>query len=142
VNRTSTRARSFRTAAVAVAAFAMLSAAVSPVLFGANPKPPAAGKGGGGPISQAMKQAFKGDNSAVKKITGGKGTKADAELLTRAVQAMSNAKPPKGDADDWKQRTDALAKAMAQINKGDKAGVDALQTASNCKECHNLHKGE
>ena len=77
-----------------------------------------------------------------KKITSGKGTKADADTLTKAVRAMAAAKPSKGDADDWKTRTDALAKAMDQINKGDKAGVDALQTAANCKECHNLHKGE
>lgn len=143
--RSSTRARSLRTAAVALAGFVMLSAAVSPALFGANAKPAAGNKpagGGGGPISQAMKQAFKGDNSAVKKITGGKGTKADAEVLTKAIQAMAAAKPSKGDADDWKQRTDALTKAMDQINKGDRAGVAALDTAANCKACHNLHKGE
>lgn len=146
--RRSTRARTIRTLAVVAAAFGLLSGVVTPALFAAG-KPAAGNKGGvppaGGPkasIGQAMKQGFKGDNSPLKRILGGKGTKADAAALTAAIGAMAAGKPDKGDADDWKQRTDALVKAMDQINKGDKAGVDALQNASNCKACHNLHKGE
>src|SRR4051812_42985727 len=91
---------------------------------GATPKPGDKPKYS---IEEVMKKGYKGDNSLVKRIIGGKVTKDEAQLLLDLNVALAANTPEKGDASDWKQRTDALIKASETINKGDRSGLGALK---------------
>ena len=93
-------------------------------------------------ISTVMKDAMKGDTSLHKKVALGKGTDADAAQLLDYVKSLPTETPPEGDAAAWKDKTDKLvAAAQAVVDK--KPGATAqLQTAGNCKACHNEHKGK
>lgn len=95
----------------------------------------------GGPKTKAaMKKCMKG--GLCKKVATGQGSEEDAKTLLAAFKAMSEEKPPKGDAESWKAKTGALVAAAELAVKGDsKAGV-ALKRAANCKACHSVHKGK
>lgn len=111
----------------------------------AKPAAPPAAKPGEAPkytIEEVMKKGYKGENSLVKRIINGKVTKDEAQLLLELNVALAANTPDKGDAGDWKQRTGALVRASEAINKGDRAGLAALRTASDCKGCHRTHKSE
>ncbi|MDB5391322.1 MAG: hypothetical protein JWM11_6968 [Planctomycetaceae bacterium] len=68
------------------------------------------------------------------KFQDGKATKEDKEKLIEAYEAMGKNKPPKGDEKDWKDRCDALVKAVKDDDK------DAFKKAVDCKGCHTAHK--
>jgi hypothetical protein len=90
-------------------------------------------------IKDVMKEAMKG--GLCKKVADGKADEAEKKKLVDLFTALSENKPPKGDAADWKTRTEALVKAAKACAAGDKDGPAALKKAANCKGCHDLHKG-
>lgn len=69
-----------------------------------------------------------------EKYQEGKASKEDTEKLTEAYEALAKNKPPKGDETSWKDKTDALVKAI----KGDDKA--AFKKAVNCGGCHSAHK--
>ena len=77
-------------------------------------------------ISEVMKKGFKAKlhNDLA----------ANKEVLAKYAQWLAAYKPEKGDAASWKAKTEAI---VAAIKANDQA---ALNTASNCKACHNVHK--
>lgn len=93
-------------------------------------------------ISSVMKDAMKGDASLHKTVSLGKGTDDDATKLLDYYKSLPAETPPEGDAASWKDKTEKLiAAAQAVVDK--KPGAAAqLQTAGNCKACHNEHKGK
>lgn len=94
----------------------------------------------GGPKTRAaMKKCMKG--GLCKKVATGKGNANDKAVLIAAFKAMATEKPPKGDADSWKTRTDALIEAAQLAVDGDVRAGLALKNAANCKDCHTAHKG-
>jgi hypothetical protein len=90
-----------------------------------------------GPFEEIMKKGFKGSKESpalLKKVTGGSATAEEKAKLAEYIKKLATLKPEKGDAASWKEKTDALVKAI------EKDDVAALKEASNCKACHNVHK--
>jgi hypothetical protein len=96
-------------------------------------------------IKQVMKMAHtapEGESSLLKTVSSGKGEKADKEKLVELYTALCQNKPPKGDADEWKERCTAMVKAAKAAVSGGEDEAKALGKAVNCKGCHELHKGK
>ena len=89
---------------------------------------------------EVMKRAMKG--GLCKKVASGKGSDAEKKELLTLFQAMAKNKPPKGDADSWKEKNAALVKAATAVTKGDEGAGAALLKAADCKSCHSKHKGK
>jgi len=61
---------------------------------------------------------------------------ANKEVLAKYAAWLAAYKPPKGDDASWKEKTGAIVKAIKTDNQA------ALKKATNCKACHNVHKGK
>jgi hypothetical protein len=97
------------------------------------------------PIKDVMKKAHtakKGEKKLCEKVAGGTATKDEKQQLLDLYTALSKNKPPKGEADSWKEKTDALVAAAKACVADDKDGPDKLKKAVNCKACHEAHKGK
>lgn len=92
------------------------------------------------PIKKAMKEAMKG--GLCKTVAEGKASDEEKKQLLELFKGMLEAKPPRGDAADWKEKCEALiAGAQAAIDGKDDASAQ-LKKAANCKACHDVHKGQ
>lgn len=69
-----------------------------------------------------------------EKYQQGKASKEDVEKLTEAYEALAKNKPPKGDDASWKEKTEAIVKAIKDDDKV------AYKKALNCGGCHSAHK--
>ena len=83
-------------------------------------------------IKEVMKLALKGPLN--KKVAEGMASDAEKKQLIELYESLAAATPKKGDAADWKTKTDALLEA-AKKDDG-----KALLKAANCKACHDAHK--
>ena len=82
-----------------------------------------------------IKEAMKLHKDKVNdKFAAGKATKEEKEKLLAAYEAMGKHKPPKGDEKEWKDRTDALVKAVKDED------TEAFKKAVKCADCHKAHK--
>ncbi len=61
---------------------------------------------------------------------------ANKEVLAKYAAWLAAYKHPKGDDASWKEKTGAIVKAIKTDNQA------ALKKATNCKACHNVHKGK
>ena len=61
---------------------------------------------------------------------------ANKKVLAKYAAWLAAYKPPKGDDASWKEKTGAIVKAIKTDNQA------ALKKATNCKACHNIHKGK
>jgi hypothetical protein len=89
-------------------------------------------------IKVIMKKAHtapKGEKSLLAKVTGGTADADEKKALVALYTDLAANKCPKGDAADWKERTQAILKA-AKADDG-----KALKKAANCQGCHDEHKG-
>lgn len=91
-------------------------------------------------IGKVMKDHFKGDTSNIKKATKGELPKDEIAKLVAALKTLPAAKPSKGEAASWKEKTDALLAAGEKLEKGEAGAGDALKAAANCKSCHDVHR--
>lgn len=89
-------------------------------------------------IKDVMKEAMKGE--LCKKVASGQGTDADKARLVELFTALHADKPKKGGEDSWKEKTDALLKAAADVKAGKEGGAAALKAAADCMGCHKVHK--
>ena len=69
-----------------------------------------------------------------EKFAEGKATKEEKQKLQEGYEALLKNKPPKGDEKDWKEKAEALVKAVKDDDK------DGYKKAVNCKACHDAHK--
>ena len=83
-------------------------------------------------IKQVMKTAMKG--GLLKKVASGKASEEEEKTLTEMLVALSKQEPPKGEAESWKKKTEALVKAAKDPSH------DGLGKAANCGACHKAHK--
>jgi hypothetical protein len=122
--------------------FAMSCLAVA-LLLAMGDSVTSAGQKDGDPkytIKDVMQKAHKG--GLLKKVTGGKASDAEAKELLAMYTALVKDKPPKGDAEDWKKRTEALVAGAKLVVDGKKdEGIMKLNDASKCADCHKIHKG-
>lgn len=91
-------------------------------------------------IKDAMKGGFKGDTSYAKLASTGKATKEEIAKLKAYCESLCKEKPPVGDDASWKEKTDALTKAVADLEAGAADAAKNFEKAANCKACHEVHK--
>jgi hypothetical protein len=70
------------------------------------------------------------------KFPKGEASKEEIEKLKEGFDSMLKIKPPKGDEKDWKEKVEALAKAVKDDDK------DGFKKAVNCMNCHSAHRGK
>jgi hypothetical protein len=99
-------------------------------------------------VKEVMQKAHRDDPdkdivSIYSKITKtGKATDDDKKQLVELYTALGQNNPPKGDADSWKAKTDALLTAAKEVADGKDKGVDDLRKAADCRGCHMAHKAK
>jgi hypothetical protein len=93
-------------------------------------------------IPEVMKTAHAGKDALVKKAIAGTASKEEKEKLVELYTALSQNKPPKGDAKSWKDKTDALVSSAKGVLADEKGAVDKLKKASTCMACHDVHKAD
>jgi hypothetical protein len=91
-------------------------------------------------MDKAHKPAAKGKPTLLQKAISAKGTAEDKKMLLELYEALGKNKPPKGDEDDWKKRTDAIVAAAKDLVDGGKGAAGKLTKAANCNACHKAHK--
>ncbi len=92
------------------------------------------------PIKDVMKKAHTGKPTLLAKATGAKATDDDKKMLLELYEALGKNKPPKGDEDEWKKRTEAIVAAAKDLVEGTKGAGAKLTKAANCGACHKAHK--
>jgi hypothetical protein len=93
-------------------------------------------------IKDVMKKAHDKKTGLLNKVKAENATDAEAKQLLEMYVALSQNKPPQGDADSWKKKTDALVEGAKLYVDGKKDdAVTKLNGASNCKGCHSMHRG-
>lgn len=70
-----------------------------------------------------------------EKFAGGTASAEEKKQLLEGYEALLKNKPPKGDEKSWKEKSEALVKAVKADDK------DAFKKAVNCGACHSVHKG-
>jgi hypothetical protein len=119
----------FGTAALLAVAFAGMT-----VLGAADDKPKY-------DIEAIMGKAHGENNDKLlKKVLSGKASDAEKKELLELYTELGKNKPPKGDAKDWKKKTDALVSAAKDVAGGKKEAEKGLEKAANCKTCHEAHR--
>lgn len=94
-------------------------------------------------IKQVMKQAHAGKaKSLLAKVASGKASDEERAKLVALYVALSQNAPPKGDLEDWKERTTNLVNLAKAAQKGDKAAGQKLMKAAACAVCHTAHKSK
>lgn len=94
-------------------------------------------------IEKVMKtchKAPKGEDPICKKASEGKASAEELKKLIAGYKALTTAKPPKGDAASWKEKTGKLLAAAESLEKGGADAVKNYKEAVNCKACHSAHK--
>jgi hypothetical protein len=69
-----------------------------------------------------------------EKFQDGSASEEDKKKLLEGYEALTKNKPPKGAEDSWKEKTEALLKAVKDDD------VEAYKKAVNCGACHSAHK--
>lgn len=87
---------------------------------------------------EIMKAGFK--DGLCKKVADGQATDAEIDQLVEFCTVLAGNKPPRGDAESWKSKTDALVAAAKACAAGEKGSGDLLTKAMNCMACHQVHK--
>lgn len=91
-------------------------------------------------IKKVMKIAMKG--GLTKKVMSGKADEKQKQELVTLFKELAAVSPPKGDPSSWKAKTGALVTAAEAAAEDKPGAVPQLKNASNCKACHDSHKGK
>ena len=89
-------------------------------------------------IKDAMKLHAK--EKLHEKVKKNEASKEELDKLIEAYTALGKNKPPKGDADAWKKKTDELLAATKDVKDGKEGASKRYDTAVNCMACHKDHK--
>jgi hypothetical protein len=89
-------------------------------------------------IKEVMLKAHK--SGLMKKAVLGTATPDEKKELCDYYVEMAKNAPPKGDADSWKQKTEALIRAAREVQAGKPGAGPAFRKAVDCDNCHNVHK--
>ena len=103
-----------------------------------EPLPEPEGVEGGFSIAQVMQMAH--ENKLYRELYSVPADPAVVERLLTLYEKLPSQTPPKGDAEDWKERATSLVDAVKTIAGGDEAGVSAYKKSINCNSCHNRHR--
>jgi len=89
-------------------------------------------------IKESMKIGHK--DGLLKKILSGEATDEDKKTLLDVYVSMVESKPAKGDMASWHNLAGKAAVAAAKVVVGREGALKELETATNCKACHDVHK--
>jgi hypothetical protein len=89
-------------------------------------------------IKEIMAKCMK--NGMCAKVADGKASEADAKALLAMLSEMSKNKPPKGDAEAWAKKCEAIVAAAQGVVDGKDGAGAALKKAAKCAACHEEHK--
>jgi len=93
------------------------------------------------PIKEIMKKAHTPPGkSLLSKVTSGKASDEEKKQLVELYEALGKNKPPKGDEEEWKKRTDAMIAAAKDVAEGAKGAPAKLGKTVNCGACHKAHR--
>jgi hypothetical protein len=93
-------------------------------------------------MQKAHRGPAKGKPSLFQKVVKGEANEEQKKQLVEYYEELAKNKPEKGDLADWKKRTNAMVKAAKAVAGGQDAARQTLGKATNCKACHELHKGD
>lgn len=96
-----------------------------------------------GPIKKAMQYAHKapkGEKKVCEKIVEGTASDDEAKKTLDLYKAMTDAKPPKGDAAAFKAKVAKLIAATEDVVARKSGASAGYKEAVNCKACHGDHK--
>lgn len=91
-------------------------------------------------IKEVMQAHKGGANSLLSKVVSGDASAEEQIHLLDLYVSLAESEAPKGDADSWHEKTDALLIAAAKVVAGREGAGEELKTASNCMACHSQHK--
>jgi len=92
-------------------------------------------------IKEVMAKAHKGGmNSLLAKATAGKATKEQVKELVDLYESLGANKPPKGDEEAWKKKTDELLAAAKAFANNEEGSKEKLKKAADCGGCHKIYK--
>ena len=91
-------------------------------------------------VMQKYHSAPKDVDPLCKKFLTGKASEDEVKGILAAYDALPNCKPPRGEADSWKEKTSALIAAAKDIAGKKEGAADAYKKAVDCKSCHMVHK--
>ncbi len=89
-------------------------------------------------IKEVMQKAHK--EGLLKKVLSGEAQQSDKVKLLDLYVALWENEPEKGEKASWMKKAGDVIAAAGRVVAGDKAGVDSLKKATNCKACHSVHK--
>lgn len=92
-------------------------------------------------IKEVMKLAHGKDAGLLQKVLKGEASEAQKKELLDAYVSLVENTPTKGDEASWHQLAGKAALAAAKVVVGREGAVQELESATNCKACHSVHKG-
>lgn len=91
-------------------------------------------------IAEIMDEGFKGRTSMASRLSENMGTEADKMRMAYLTQQLALNAPPKGDVDHWVKKTSELNRAAVALESNRPEGLALWRAASDCKQCHSIHK--
>lgn len=93
-------------------------------------------------IKEVMKIAHGKDSGLLQKVLKGEGSDEEKKQLLDVYVSMVESKPSKGEDGSWQHLAGSAALAAAKVVVGREGALKELETATNCKACHSVHKGD
>ncbi len=93
-------------------------------------------------IKEVMKIAHGKDSNLLQKVIKGEASAEEKNQLLDLYISMVEGKPSKGDMNSWHTLAGGAALAAAKVVVGREGAIKELETATNCKACHSVHKGD
>lgn len=97
-------------------------------------------EGEGHSIKDVMAAHKGGANSLLSKVVNGEATAEEQVELLDLYVSLREADCPKGDAESWHEKTDAILIAASKVVAGRDGAGEELKAATNCMACHSEHK--
>jgi hypothetical protein len=91
-------------------------------------------------IKEVMKLAHNPKTSLAKKVITGKASDEEKKELAELYSDLAKNTPMKGSPESWKEKTEAVVKAVKDVEAGKPGSPAELQKAINCANCHKAHK--
>jgi hypothetical protein len=91
-------------------------------------------------IKEVMASHKGGADSLLARVVAGDATAEEQIELLDAYISLRENEPPKGDADNWHELTDAILIAASKVVAGREGAGEELKEAANCMACHSEHK--
>jgi hypothetical protein len=93
-------------------------------------------------IIAAMRRVFSGqDPPLIVRAAAGDANEVEKKRLLSVLTGLARTQADRGDPDSWKTKTAALLAAAQDLADGKEGAGDRLRAASNCRACHQIHRG-